>query len=86
MEVHPVGRVVFVYFLLEDKQMTNRGDGKTKRAEREEPKNQPQKERNQSRNCKLVWSAPPVSVLMWVYVLSVAREDVALQRFKSADV
>lgn len=46
MEVHPVGRVVFVYFLLEDKQMTNRGDGKTKRAEREEPKNQPQKERN----------------------------------------
>ena len=30
MEVHPVGRVVFVYFLLKDKQMTNRGDGKLK--------------------------------------------------------
>lgn len=49
----------FVYFLLEDKQMTKRGDGGKTRLP--------------------VWSAGPVSVLMWVYFL------LALQRFEGAD-
>lgn len=29
IKVHPVGLVVFVYFLQEDKQMTKRGEGET---------------------------------------------------------
>lgn len=45
-----------------------------KKAEREEPKLCKSTTKRKTR--LLVWSAPPVSMLMWAYVLSVANEGV----------
>lgn len=68
-------RPLFVYFLLEDNQVTKRGHwGRLLRQRLEEKSqisvNKPPKERLQ------VWSAAPLSVPMWVYVLSVVNKGV----------
>lgn len=59
--------------------MTKRGEGErslriAKEAGREEPKQHKSTIKRKTR--LLVWSAPPVSMLMWVYVLSVVNEGV----------
>lgn len=80
IKVHTVGLVVFVYFLLEDKQMTEKRRGRGKISAQGKLKRLDKKSQstaNRSKRSRLVvWSASPVSVLMWVYAVSVENESV----------